>query len=93
MIAEGEQPGPRRLTHLTPLRYPGGKAKLAGFIKAIVEANSLHDGEYVEPYAGGAGVAIELLLHEYVQRIYINDISRPIFAFWHSLLVLLRREH
>lgn len=76
----------RRLAHYTPLRYPGGKAKLAKFIKAIIEVNGLHDGDYVEPYAGGAGVAIELLLHEYVQHIHINDVSRPIFAFWKSVL-------
>jgi DNA adenine methylase len=81
-----DEDDPPRLVHFTPLRYPGGKAKLAGFVKAVIEANGLHDGEYVEPYAGGAGVAIELLLHEYVQHIHINDISRPIFAFWHCVL-------
>lgn len=86
MTNEGEQSDRPRLVHLTPLRYPGGKGKLAGFIKAIVAANDLHDGDYVEPYAGGAGIAVELLLHEYVQHIHINDISRPIFAFWHSVL-------
>jgi DNA adenine methylase len=83
---EREQREALRLVHFTPLRYPGGKGKLAGFIKAVIEANSLHDGDYVEPYAGGAGVGLELLLHEYVQRIHINDISRPIFAFWRSVL-------
>lgn len=86
MTNEGEQGKSLRLVYFTPLRYPGGKAKLAGFIKAIIEANDLHDGNYVEPYAGGAGVAVELLLHEYVQHIHINDISRPVFAFWRSVL-------
>lgn len=87
MTTEGEENGrPRRLVHFTPLRYPGGKAKLANFIKRIVEENRLEDGEYAEPYAGGAGVAIELLLHEYVRHIHINDISRPIVAFWTSIL-------
>jgi DNA adenine methylase len=86
MAGEADQGKSPRLVHFTPLRYPGGKAKLAGFIKAIIEANDLHDGDYVEPYAGGAGVAIELLMHEYVQHIHINDISRPIFAFWRSVL-------
>jgi DNA adenine methylase len=76
----------RRLTHFTPLRYPGGKARLAAFVKQLVQRNHLLDGEYVEPYAGGAAIAIELLLHEYVSRIHINDISRPIYAFWKSVL-------
>lgn len=81
-----EQPPPSRLIHYTPLRYPGGKAKLAGFAKRIIEVNGLNDGTYVEPYAGGAAIALELLFHEYVSEVYINDISRPIYAFWKSTL-------
>lgn len=79
-------PPPNRLIHYTPLRYPGGKAKLAGFAKKVIEENGLNDGTYVEPYAGGAAIALELLFHEYVSEIYINDISRPIYAFWKSTL-------
>jgi DNA adenine methylase len=77
---------PQSLRYFTPLRYPGGKGKLAGFVKAVLKANSLLDGEYVEPYAGGAAIALELLLHEYVSRIHINDFSRPIHSFWASVL-------
>lgn len=77
---------PYRLSHFTPLRYPGGKGKLAAYVKAVVKRNGLLDGEYVEPYAGGAAVALELLFHEYVTRVHINDLSRPIFAFWRSVL-------
>ena len=75
-----------RLTHFTPLRYPGGKGKLAAFVKKVIQTNHLLDGEYVEPYAGGAAIALELLLHEYVSHIHINDISRPVFAFWKSVI-------
>ncbi len=75
-----------KLAHFTPLRYPGGKGKLASFVKRLIELNDLLDGEYVEPYAGGAAIGLELLLQEYVSRIHINDLSRPIFAFWSSLL-------
>lgn len=75
-----------RLTHFTPLRYPGGKGKLAPYIKSVMKANGLQDGEYIEPYAGGAAVALELLFHEYVSRIHINDISKPIYSFWNSVL-------
>ena len=72
--------------HFTPLRYPGGKGKLASFVKAVIRQNRLSDGEYVEPYAGGAAIALELLLQEYVTRIHINDLSRPIYSFWSSVL-------
>lgn len=70
----------------TPLRYPGGKGKLVPYIKNLFEANGLVDGIYVEPYAGGAGVALELVLHEYVKKVYINDISAGVSAFWRSVL-------
>ena len=75
-----------RLVNFTPLRYPGGKGKLADFVKSILQKNNLVDGEYCEPYAGGAAVALELLMHEYVTRIHINDISRPLYALWSSIL-------
>lgn len=77
---------PRRLVHFTPLRYPGGKGKLAAYVKAIIRTNYLYDGEYVEPYAGGAAIALELLLQEYVSRIHINDLSQPIYSFWKAAL-------
>ncbi len=72
--------------YYTPLRYPGGKGKLAEFVKAIIRTNGLADGDYVEPYAGGAAVAMELLLHDYVSRVHINDLNASIYAFWHSVL-------
>lgn len=77
---------PRPSTFYTPLRYPGGKGKLVPYIKKLFDENGLVDGVYVEPYAGGAAVALELLLHEYVKKIYINDISAGVAAFWRSVL-------
>jgi DNA adenine methylase len=70
----------------TPLRYPGGKGKLTDFIKLIFEHNQLLDGHYVEPYAGGAGIAISLLLLEYASCIHLNDLNPSIYAFWHSVV-------
>lgn len=75
-----------RLIHFTPLRYPGGKGKLAAFVKRLIEINGLVDGEYVEPYAGGAAIAMELLIQGYVSRVHINDISKPVIAFWRAVL-------
>ncbi len=75
-----------RLIHYSPLRYPGGKAKLADFVKAVIQENGLADGAYVEPFCGGAAIALELLLQEHVSTIHINDVSRPVYAFWKSVL-------
>ena len=69
----------------SPLRYPGGKNKLSKFVAEICVKNNIN-GCYVEPYAGGASVALYLLLEGYVSNIVINDIDRSIYAFWHSVL-------
>lgn len=71
---------------VSPLRYPGGKLKVVDYIKRLLEANDLCDGTYIEPYAGGASVALSLLFNHYVQNVRINDIDRSIYAFWYSVL-------
>lgn len=72
--------------HHSPLRYPGGKAKLAGVVKAVFRDNRLFDGVYVEPYAGGASIALTLLFEEIASKVKINDIDAAVYAFWHSVL-------
>lgn len=74
------------MAHYTPLRYPGGKGKLAPFLSQVFIYNNLLDGTYIEPYAGGAGVAISLLIEGYVWDIVINDFDPQVYAFWWSLL-------
>lgn len=69
----------------SPLRYPGGKNKLSAFIAKICIGNGLK-GHYIEPYAGGASVALYLLFNNIVERITINDKDRSIYAFWYSVL-------
>ncbi len=70
----------------TPLRYPGGKQRLAPFVAEVLARNSGADSHYVEPYAGGAGVAMELLVEDRVKRVYLNDSSVHIYAFWKAVL-------
>lgn len=70
----------------SPLRYPGGKRKLANFFKLVIQENELSDGHYVELYAGGAAIALDLLFDQFVSHVYINDLDRAIYAFWYSVL-------
>jgi DNA adenine methylase len=70
----------------SPLRYPGGKGRLAQFVANLIEANGLSGGHYVEAYAGGAAIGVSLLLLEYVRCIHINDFNPSIHAFWTAVL-------
>lgn len=69
----------------SPLRYPGGKNKLSAFIAKICIDTGVN-GLYIEPYAGGASVALFLLFEGFVNKIVINDKDRSIYAFWYSVL-------
>ncbi|MEG4582238.1 DNA adenine methylase [Microcoleus sp. MON1_C5] len=66
----------------TPLRYPGGKARFAPLIAEIIQRNGLQGGHYLEPYAGGAGVALILLFDGVVESIHINDADPAVAVFW-----------
>ena len=71
---------------VSPLRYPGGKLKVVDYVKKLMEDNDLIGGTYIEPYAGGASVALRLLFDKYAGKIKINDIDRSIYAFWYCVL-------
>ena len=70
---------------LSPLRYPGGKGRLGPWLGQIVDANGLRGGCYIEPYAGGAGAALYLLVQGFVEQIVINDVDPSIHAFWQAI--------
>jgi DNA adenine methylase len=74
------------MRYYSPLRYPGGKGKLAPFIRQVFIDNSLCDAIYVEPYAGGAAIALELVMTGYAEEAWLNDLDAAIHAFWHSAL-------
>lgn len=72
--------------YASPLRYPGGKAKLTKKLERIIVHNGLVGIDYAEPFAGGAGLALSLLLDGYVSHIHLNDLDTAVFAFWVSTL-------
>ncbi|MCK9201211.1 MAG: DNA adenine methylase [Gallionella sp.] len=72
------------MPNCTPLRYPGGKARLLPYLQKLIAQNKLHDAHYVEPFCGGAGLALELLFGYSVSTIHINDLDRAVYAFWNS---------
>lgn len=69
----------------TPLRYPGGKSQLYDFLVKTMLTNNI-SGTYIEPFAGGAGIAIELLLKNKVKSIVINDFDPSIHSVWNAVI-------
>lgn len=74
------------MRNASPLRYPGGKWRLSRFFERLISLNFTHPPVYIEPYAGGASLALSLLLSSKVSDVYLNDLDLAIHAFWHSVL-------
>lgn len=69
----------------TPLRYPGGKSALADFVWHTIELNGFTEIPYCEPFAGGAGVAMNLLLQGKVKSVILNDLDTGIYSIWYAI--------
>ncbi|MCV9898649.1 DNA adenine methylase [Exiguobacterium sp. N5] len=74
----------KKINNYSPLRYPGGKNKIYNYVKHLVSENGSRT--YIEPYCGGAAVALKLLINQDVDRIILNDFDRSIYALWYSIL-------
>lgn len=72
--------------HKSPLRYPGGKNCIYAFVRNLIEENNMVGIKYAEPYSGGAGLALRLLMNGLVSEIHINDLDPSIYAFWNAIL-------
>ena len=69
----------------TPLRYPGGKSALADFVWHTMELSGCTEIPYCEPFAGGAGVAMSLLLRGKVKSVILNDLDTGIYSIWYAI--------
>ncbi len=75
-----------RKTNLrSPLRYPGSKRRLANYIKQALDLNNLRPSLYIEPFVGGASVALQLLQDNLVEQIVLMDVDPWIASFWKTV--------
>ena len=70
---------------VSPLRYPGGKSKLASFLSNTLSLNNMQNVIFCEPFVGGAGLSLKLLLEGKVQNVILNDVDQGIYSFWHAV--------
>lgn len=74
------------MRYLSPLRYPGGKARLGRYLARLIKTQDPVPRHYAEPFAGGAGAALYLLHKGIVDEIHLNDLNPGIAAFWRASL-------
>ncbi len=68
--------------HLSPLRYPGGKRKLAPLVADIFQRQGTDIKLFVEPFVGGAALSLCLLESGVAEEIAIADKDDLVAAFW-----------
>jgi DNA adenine methylase len=72
----------REVSILSPLRYPGAKRRLAGYIAETLRLNALRPRLFVEPFAGGASVALQLLNDDVVDQVALGEKDPLVASFW-----------
>lgn len=70
---------------LSPLRYPGSKRRLAGYIAKALLLNNLQPALYVEPFSGGASVALYLIQNNFVDKVILIDVDPLVAHFWKAV--------
>lgn len=89
-MIENSAPGAKRRERrpqvlLSPLRYPGGKRRLARYVAEALHRNQIRPELYVEPFAGGASVAIQLLHDNLVEQVALGEKDPMVAGFWKAV--------
>ena len=68
-----------------PLRYPGAKSKLYGYMYNLLNAEGKRGCTFYEPFAGSAALSLMLLENNVIQKAVINELDPLLYYFWHSV--------
>lgn len=69
----------------SPLRYPGAKSKLYGYIKKLLEIENLVGCTFYEPFAGSAILSFLLLENRIIKEAVINEKDPLLYFFWKAV--------
>lgn len=73
--------------HVSPLRYPGGKARMTPALANLfaTQAGPMDIEVWVEPFAGGAGAGLTLLAGCHVEQVWLIEAHPALAAFWQTV--------
>lgn len=74
--------------YVSPLRYPGGKARMAPYLAQVVAAQwgPMDVEVWIEPFAGGAGAGLTLLDRDAVGEVWLCEANPALAALWRTLI-------
>lgn len=70
--------------YASPLRYPGGKARMTSWLaERMLSSPSMLDIEvWIEPFGGGLGAALTALLDHGIPEVWACELNPTLHAFW-----------
>lgn len=69
---------------ISPLRYPGGKSKMTERLLSLSQPWQMDT--FVEVFAGGASVGLNLLDAGCIKKLVMNDADPNVYAFWKTVM-------
>ena len=77
---------PRR--YLSPLRYPGGKARMGDYLADMFaqQCGYMDVEVWIEPFAGGLGAGLHLLSVGAVEEVWFCEANPALAAMWRALI-------
>jgi len=70
---------------VSPLRYPGSKRRFASYVAEALRINNFRPKLFVEPFAGGLSVALQMLADNLVDRVGVGELDPLVADFWHCV--------
>ncbi len=70
---------------VSPLRYPGSKRRLVRYIEQTLILNKQRPKLFVELFAGGASVALQLAADNQIESFGLIEIDPMVASFWQTL--------
>jgi DNA adenine methylase len=67
---------------VSPLRYPGSKARITSMVAGLLERNLLVGSHIYEPFAGGSSVSLGLIANGFASAATWVERDPMIYAFW-----------
>ncbi len=78
----GKSPVRDEVSIVSPLRYPGAKRRLSTYVAEVLRVNELRPKVLIEPFAGGASVALQLACTQAVEKIALGELDPLVASFW-----------
>lgn len=75
-----------KVTHRSPLRYPGGKTWLVPRIYQWLLSRDTLPSEFIEPFCGGAIVGLTVAFEGLASHVTLVEIDEQIAAIWQTII-------